>query len=141
MGVAGAVMLFLGWWGVSGTATIGEQMPYIASGSLPGVALVVAAAIVLMSESTQRSTQRTDALIAELHQLLVEDVPVEATAAPGAISDLPAGIVALSTGELYHAADCALVVGKPGVQPTSAAAIDERHLAACPICEPERPAV
>ena len=141
MGVAGAVMLFLGWWGVSGTATIGEQMPYVASGSLPGVALVVAAAIVLMSESTQRSTQRTDALIAELHQLLVEDVLVEAPVTESAAGASPAGIVALNTGELYHQADCALVVGKTGVLPASAAEIDQRHLAACPICEPERPAV
>ena len=152
LALAGAVLLFLGWYGVSGRASIGEQMPYLASGSIPGAALVVAAAVVLASESTQRATQRTDALVAELHTLLVveeeeEEAAVEAVeAAPVATvvavvetSREPDAVVALPAGEYYHRAGCALVADKSGVEPLDAAAIDRRRLSACPVCEPDRP--
>lgn len=144
LAMVGAVLLFLGWYGVSGTATVGEQMPYLVSGSLPGAALIVCAAIVLVGESTQRSTNRSDALIAELHELLVEDAPDEITTiANSTTSEVgePGDVVALTTGELYHRSDCALVAGKSGVEVASAGAIDRRRLASCPICEPERPEV
>ena len=146
LALAGAVLLFLGWYGVSGRASIGEQMPYLASGSIPGAALVVAAAVVLTSESTQRATQRTDALVAELHTLLVEEEAAALEAAPVATvvavvetSREPDAVVALPAGEYYHRARCALVADKSGVEPVDAAAIDRRRLSACPVCEPDRP--
>ena len=146
LALAGAVLLFLGWYGVSGRASIGEQMPYLASGSIPGAALVVAAAVVLASESTQRATQRTDALVAELHTLLVEEEAAALEAAPVATvvavvetSREPDAVVALPAGEYYHRAGCALVADKSGVEPVDAAAIDRRRLSACPVCEPDRP--
>ena len=146
LALAGAVLLFLGWYGVSGRASIGEQMPYLASGSIPGAALVVAAAVVLASESTQRATQRTDALVAELHTLLVveeeeavEAAPVATVVAVVETSREPDAVVALPAGEYYHRAGCALVADKAGVEPVDAAAIDRRRLSACPVCEPDRP--
>ena len=145
LALAGAVLLFLGWYGVSGRASIGEQMPYLASGSIPGAALVVAAAVVLASESTQRTTQRTDALVAELHALLVEEgeaveaAPVATVVAVVETSREPDAVVALPAGEYYHRAGCALVADKSGVEPLDAAAIDRRRLSACPVCEPDRP--
>ena len=145
LALAGAVLLFLGWYGVSGRASIGEQMPYLASGSIPGAALVVAAAVVLASESTQRTTQRTDALVAELHALRVEEgaaveaTPVATVVAVVETSREPDAVVALPAGEYYHRAGCALVADKSGVEPLDAAAIDRRRLSACPVCEPDRP--
>ena len=145
LALAGAVLLFLGWYGVSGRASIGEQMPYLASGSIPGAALVVAAAVVVASESTQRATQRTDALVAELHALLVEEAaaveatPVATVVAVVETSREPDAVVALPAGEYYHRAGCALVADKSGVEPLDAAAIDRRRLSACPVCEPDRP--
>jgi hypothetical protein len=140
LAIGGAVMLFLGWWGASGAATVAEQLPYIASGSIPGAALVVAGAIVLGRESNQRSARRTDELIAELHALLVEDVP-DAPAVPVATAAISDGLVALASSGHFHRADCVLVAGKPGVEAVAVDDIDRRHLVACPVCEPERPAV
>lgn len=134
LAAGGAVLLFLGWWGVSGAATIAEQMPYIASGSIPGAALVFAGALLLAGEATRR----TDDLIAQLHALLVEEVPD--TQAPAVAVPSGDGIVALASGEHYHRSDCALVAGKSGVQSVAADAIGQRKLAACQVCEPESPA-
>jgi hypothetical protein len=138
--VGGAVMLFLGWWGASGAATVAEQLPYIASGSIPGAALVVAGAIVLGRESRQRSSRRTDELIAELHALLVEDVPATASL-PATADSAGDGLVALASSGHFHRADCVLVTGKPGATTVAAGDIERRQLTACPVCEPERPAV
>jgi hypothetical protein len=38
--VAGAVVLLLGWWGISGTTSVGRQLPYIISGGLFGIFLL-----------------------------------------------------------------------------------------------------
>lgn len=37
---AGAIVLLLGWWGISGTTNVGRQLPYIISGGLFGVFLL-----------------------------------------------------------------------------------------------------
>lgn len=37
---AGAVVLFAGWWGISGTTEVGRQLPFIISGGLFGVFLL-----------------------------------------------------------------------------------------------------
>jgi hypothetical protein len=37
---AGAVVLFAGWWGISGTTEVGRQLPYVISGGLAGVFLL-----------------------------------------------------------------------------------------------------
>ena len=140
LALAGAVLSFLGWYGVSGTATVGEQLPYLASGSIPGAALIVAAAIVLARESGQRTEHRTDALIAELHSLLVQETAASATTRL-AEPTVPSGaLVVVPGGGRYHRAMCALVVGKSGVEEIDAAAAGEQHLLACPVCEPDKPA-
>jgi hypothetical protein len=36
----GAIVLFAGWWGISGTDKVGRQLPYIISGGLFGVFLL-----------------------------------------------------------------------------------------------------
>ena len=140
LALAGAVLLFLGWYGVSGANTVPEQLPYLASGSIPGAALVIAAAVMWSRESAQRTARRTDALVAELHGLLVDDdaveVPVTTADAPP-----PDGHYAVAGAERYHRAGCVLIAGKPDAALVDAAAIAARHLSPCDICEPTRPAV
>lgn len=43
MGVAvvGLVVILIGWWGASGTAIVAEQIPYLISGGLLGLGLVI----------------------------------------------------------------------------------------------------
>jgi len=136
LALVGVALSFLGWYGVSGRATIGEQVPYLASASIPGAALIVAAAVVLSAESAARATRRTDALIADLHAVLVDAVPIDAEASATAPQDdtfvVPPG------GEHFHRAGCALVVGKPAVELLDVDDVVRRRLSACPICEPDR---
>ena len=147
LAIVGAVMLFLGWYGVSGRANLAEQMPYIASGTIPGAALVVAAAVILTSEHAQRASEQTRSMMAELHSLLVEDAaaePVDADVVNGS-RNLPAGepsgddLVAVPGGAHFHRRECALAAGKAGVQIVDRGGIDREQLAPCPVCEPASP--
>ena len=52
--VIGGVCIGLGWWGASGTANLAEQIPYLISGGLFGIALVVAGTGLVMRYSLAR---------------------------------------------------------------------------------------
>ena len=157
LAVSGVVFIFLGWYGVSGRPTVGEEMPYLASGTIPGAAMVVAAAIMVAGDAKHRATERTNAMMSELHALLVETVLVE-TVLVETVPDVPSsekpmisaevngsaevsggGLVAGERGEHFHLANCALVVGKAGVVAVDPGTIRRRGLVACPVCEPNDP--
>ena len=52
--VVGALCIGLGWWGASGTANLAEQIPYLISGGIFGIALVVAGTALVMRYSMAR---------------------------------------------------------------------------------------
>jgi hypothetical protein len=74
----GVVLLILGWYGASGQAHVAQQIPYVASASLPGVALVISGAVLVGAERLRvagGADGATAALVAELHELLTEPLP------------------------------------------------------------------
>jgi hypothetical protein len=52
--VIGGICIGLGWWGASGTANLAEQIPYLISGGLFGIALVVTGTGLVMRFSLAR---------------------------------------------------------------------------------------
>jgi hypothetical protein len=159
--VIGAVLLFLGWYGVSGSVHVAEQIPYLASASIPGAALVIAGAAYVAADRTRRSNERAADMVGALYRLLTEavagaDVPrvppdTNATVPPGdETSDAAsgatsaalsaAGLVQVGGGSRFHRPDCALAAGKADVEIVRADDIAARHLSACPICDPPTPA-
>jgi hypothetical protein len=65
---AGAVLSVIGWWQISGESVVAKQLPYLASASIPGAALVIAGAVLIAS----RGRAATDARIDRLYRLLTE---------------------------------------------------------------------
>lgn len=148
----GALALFLGWYGVSGTPVPAKQVPYLVSGGLTGVALVVLAAAVLAADDVRRrigDLHRLEQRVETLYALLTEPVPAPLTPQPlpgtGDPGPAPpergdeqtdtAGTVALPTGTSYHRPGCRLVTGKPArrVGPAEAR---RRELGPCRLCDP-----
>jgi hypothetical protein len=145
----GALSLLLGWYGVSGEALTAKQLPYLVSGGLTGIALVIVAAVFLATEDVRRQLARVDDLqrkVDDLYGLFVADLSAGPdTAARGAAPAPPpavaaGAIVALPTGTVYHRRDCALVAGKPAVAAVDAAEITRRSLSPCRVCDPATPA-
>jgi hypothetical protein len=125
----GAVALFLGWWGVSGTPLPGKQIPYLVSGGLTGVGLLVLAAALFASEdirSQLTALKDVERRVEELYLLLTEE--------PEAA---PAQRVAIPAGTSYHRGSCRLVAGKPRAQQVSEEQVRSRALKACRLCDPE----
>jgi len=145
--VLGAVAIFLGWYGVSGQSLTAKQLPYLASGGLTGIGLIVIAAMFLVTDDFRRQVGRLGQLerkIDELYSLLVVDPPVatpdvaeQPLESPAPIADT--AVVALATGSSYHRPSCSLVAGKANAVKVDAGAIKARSLKPCQVCDPAPP--
>ncbi len=122
----GAALLVVGWYGISGESVVAKQLPYLASATIPGAALLVAG---LLLTTRGRPGEHERQLLADLHAALLEPVP----SATGAESD---GLWATPAGSTYHRGGCLLA--QHGASPVTEAQVRERALAPCPVCEPDR---
>jgi hypothetical protein len=139
----GAVAIFFGWFGVSGQSLTAKQLPYLVSGGLTGVALIVVGALFLATDHVRRQIGRLDGMerkVDDLYALLVLDPPTGTTTTTDADADAEqpseSGFVALAAGTTFHRPSCALVAGKTDVAPVDATEIVARSLTPCPVCEP-----
>jgi hypothetical protein len=139
LALLGGVALFLGWWGVSGEALTAKQIPYLVSGGMTGVALVVLAGVFLGTEDVRHQLDRVAELerkVDELHALFAAELGTPDTSAdPGAAAD--GEVVALPAGTSYHRPGCALVNGKADAVAVSRSAITKRALRPCRVCDPD----
>jgi hypothetical protein len=126
----GVVALFLGWWGVSGTALTAKQIPYVVSGGLTGTCLLVLAAAAFASDDVGRRLDRLDEVerkVDQLYRLLTDEA-----AAPEAV----VALVALDGGTSYHLPTCRLVHGKPAAHAVDIETAAARGLRPCRLCDP-----
>ncbi|MFF8276472.1 hypothetical protein ACF05T_10255 [Streptomyces lateritius] len=114
--VGGAVLCFLGWYGVSGQRFAERQLPYLASCTVPGAALIVAGAVLVGAAGG----------IPVRREAPAASPPEEA---PPPSSDEPP--VRVPGGTLAHRPDCPLVAGRPEAVP-----VGDEQLDPCPVCEP-----
>jgi hypothetical protein len=133
---AGAVLCVVGWYGVSGERYAERQLPYLASCTIPGAALIIAGSVLLARGRESIAAGRVE----ELYGLLVEDGPDEpeeetgrAVLAPLAVSG---DLLMVPGGTLWHRADCPLVAGKAEAVPVDSKLVASGELDPCPICEP-----
>ncbi len=147
--VAGVVVIGAGWWGVSGTTVVAKQIPYLISGGVGGVGLILVGGFILLLHDARGAATRIEVMeeqLAELHRVLLIDPSdvtgqlaganhaATATAAPGPVTGDDR--VALANGRTFHRPDCSMVRGKGDVEPVDAGAVDERGLRPCKLCTP-----
>ncbi|MER5435945.1 hypothetical protein [Streptomyces sp. NPDC002588] len=132
---AGAALCVAGWYGVSGERFAERQLPYLASCTIPGAALIVAGAVLL----THGREHAAFARVEELYGLLVtagepdgreQSRPAVPVAVSGELRMVPGGT-------LWHRADCPLVAGKREAVPVDGRLLASGDLVPCPICEPD----
>lgn len=152
----GALLIFIGYLGVSREALVAKQLPFLVSGGIFGVALVVFGSMILATEEMRRDSGRLDrleAMMTELHAaLLVRTEPQPSVSAAqtvrkpqrsrgenegqtGETAD-DAGFFALPTGTVYHRPACAMLDGKADATAVDQGDISARGLTACRLCEP-----
>ena len=72
--VIGLVVIWLGWWGASGTKYVYQEIPYVISGGIFGVALVLLGAVLLARYSAARLVRFWLARMVADHQVQTDRV-------------------------------------------------------------------
>ncbi|MGW5425328.1 hypothetical protein [Streptomyces sp. NPDC003943] len=125
----GAVLCVIGWYGVSGEVIVARQLPYLASSTVPGAALLVAGAVWVVAGVRDG----TGAAVAEPAGEAADtdaDANADTEAEGRPSSDEPP--LRVPGGTLAHRPDCPLVTGRPEAVPVG----DDTGLEPCPVCEP-----
>lgn len=140
--IAGAIMVPLGialivlaWYGAAHKALIIQQFPYMLSGGLLGLGLMITGGLAYfgywITRLVQENRTNTRELVAALDRLTAlateEEGGVAAAAGDGVF-------VATATGTMLHRPDCPVVANRPGVRRVKAGT---PGFEACKICEPE----
>lgn len=149
----GVISILLGWYGAAHTPNVFEQIPYLISGGLIGVALVCGAGLLYFGSWVTRTVREQRTTSGELLAVM-QDIRDELRARPVSVPAVPArrgrramtngalgGYVATATGSMLHRPDCTVVAGRGDlheVDPATSA------MGPCRLCDPlaqaERPA-
>ncbi|MEY2452483.1 MAG: hypothetical protein QOD92_2057 [Acidimicrobiaceae bacterium] len=136
-----ALVILIGWYGISGESNPAKQLPYLVSAGVLGVVLAVVGAYFLGTEELRRDSGRLDRLermVNELHVTLLarEDAPPPVKATPSTTSPNGGVYVILTGSDTYHRPECAMVASKPNTSMLAASSIERRQLTPCALCEP-----
>lgn len=122
---AGVVLCVLGWYQISGQPTVPQQLPYLASATIPGAALLVVGLVLLLRAPLPRGSARYYA--------------VRSTGA--AASPPTTAFVRVPDGRYLHVSDCPLLDGRTDVMAVgSAESVDSAATADSAAEEPAEPA-
>ena len=140
----GLLVIGLGWNGmaggggeVNGVPNLNAQLPWLISGGILGLALVVFGAAMIVVHNARTDRARLEAKLDELALALgrqastVTPYPTAPTTAAAA----PAGVF-VAGATAYHRPDCRLVQGRDDVAYITAGDATERSLKACRVCKP-----
>jgi len=130
--VAGLGLIWAGWNGAATYNDIRKQFPYLISGGIAGLALVVIGVGLMVIQSQRADRVQLEANLVELRAILER-----VTAAPttnGQITNGPGDTAVVVAGpNAYHRPDCKLVAGRdlPRITLEQAASAG---LASCRVC-------
>jgi len=116
----GVGMDVVGWYQISGQPTEAQQLPYLASATIPGAALIVAGAVLIaVRRRAEESGSRGGIAVVRTSR---RD-----------------GLWAVPDGSYLHRGDCPLLDGKAEAFEVSrdAGESGSAPARACPICEPD----
>ena len=134
----GVILVIIGWYGASHTTRLFEQVPYMISGGLMGIVLVIAGGFCyfgyFLARLLSTSREMLDALLRLEERFESVGLSADATPARGARLPLVA-LVATKAGTMFHRPDCPTVANKPAAELRSVRSTD--GLTPCRICAPE----
>ena len=135
--IGGFLLMIIAWNGAAGLDYTQGQVPYLLSGGVPGLALVIVGSTLLVIESAKRDRalleQRLDELIAVAGKgggLAPAPVAAAAPVAAGAGATVVAG------RSSFHAPGCHLIESRTDADVTTREVATARGLEACRVCAP-----
>jgi hypothetical protein len=125
--LVGALVLYLGWNGAASHNDIRKQFPYLLSGGIAGLSLVILGVALLVIEAVRTERTELQNTVRELRDALEGLAP---RAAPGA------GTVVAGASS-FHRPTCRLVEGRDDLELIDSEDATTRGLTPCRICHPE----
>lgn len=149
----GLLAIGLGWNGmaggggeVNGVPNLNAQLPWLVSGGILGLALVVFGTAMIIVQNSRSDRARLEAKLDELVEALGRgSAPVAPYPAAPAVASATAATTAVTTvakgtfvagPSAYHRSDCRLVQGRDDVEYVTAAEAKSRSLKPCRVCKP-----
>ena len=129
----GVVFVILGWYGAAHTNILTEQIPYLISGGLLGLGLIIVAGVLAAGAVQERSND-------ELRREIAQALAAMGSGAPdrGVRSDAFSmnghHVFVVPGGRSYHQPGCPILEGKEGVKELEAAQAVASGYAACKLC-------
>ena len=134
--LAGFVLIFLGWNGAASVDSVTAQFPYLISGGVAGLGLIVLGAILISVDIRRDDGRCVEEMLAEVRDALARLAPpVEEE-----VVDTGTGPRVVTGQTSFHRPDCRLLEGREGLAEMSLEAATARGLLPCRICEPARAA-
>jgi hypothetical protein len=135
--LAGFVLVWVGWNGAASYDRDTRQFPYLISGGIAGLCLVIVGVGLFVVQSQRAESARLEEVLASLSRILETLVEVSGGVAGGIGGE---GLV-LAGSTAYHRPACHLVEDHPRLRTMTAEMAAESGLAPCRACEPDTPAI
>lgn len=135
----GLVAIFLGWYGAARTPLLFEQIPYLISGGLLGVGLMLGGGMLFfgswlarMADQDRRANQELIVALDEVRAAVLATSAGPVASADGSAAG-GASLVATPTGTMVHRPTCSVVAHRED----QVAVTPGADMKPCKICEPE----
>jgi hypothetical protein len=129
--LAGLILVWAGWNGAASYDRIQTQFPYLISGGISGLSLVVIGVGLFIVQSQRQDRVQLEANLVELRRLLEAQTGIQTTTDAGHDADL-----VVAGPNAYHLPDCKLIEGRQGLKRVTAAAARGAGLQPCRTCNP-----
>ena len=140
----GILVMVLGWYGASNTGYLFEQIPYVISGGLIGLGLVVVGSFAYfaywLTRMFHQQREQADRTVAVLERLEAKLSALPAATGPAPSGGRSAGsrnggarYVATASGTMFHLPDCSVVTNRPKLRKVRG---DEPGMEPCRLCDP-----
>ena len=128
--IVGIVFVILGWYGAAHTNILTEQIPYLISGGLLGMALIIVAGFMAASASTERENRE---LRSDLARAMTGMPSGNASGVTGAAPSSDGKVLIVPGGHSFHEPGCPIVEGKDTSSLSLRKAIDQGYVT-CKLC-------
>ena len=141
--IAGIVLIFLGWNGAASNDRVQSQLPYVVSGGIGGLALVIIGAALIVAHSLRTDRVELRGGIDDLRQSIDRLGTTSTTVGSG--SGTLAGATSAGGGSVvagptsYHRPSCRLVQGHPDATVMGRDEALASGRTPCRVCTPDTP--
>ena len=123
-------LMFVAWNGAAGLDYVQGQLPFLLSGTMPGLALVLTGLTLALVHEIRTSA-------ADIREQLQHLSPAERAEGPARQpAAVPHGDAVVATASTFHDPTCRVVDGRTDLTPMAPTTATERGLTACRICDP-----